>query len=65
MVFCKELFKEVILICSYISGAMIITGGSILHFNGILLTVGSIIFGLSIVAIYDLFPKRKRSISFS
>jgi len=56
----KEKIKDLLLFCCYEAGAMLITGGAISHFNGTLIAIGGVILGLSIAAIYDLFPWRKR-----
>jgi len=56
----KEKIKDLLLLCCFEAGAMLITGGAISHFNGTLIAIGGVISGLSIAAIYDLFPKRKR-----
>jgi len=55
----KETIKDLLLLWCFEAGAMLITGGAISHFNGTIIAIGCVIFGLSIAAIYDLFPKRK------
>jgi len=55
----KEKIKDFLLLCCYEAGAMLITGGAISHFDGTIIAIGGVIFGLSIAAIYNLFPKRK------
>jgi len=56
----KGNIKDLLLLCCYEAGAMLITGGAISHFNGFLVAIGGVIFGLSVAAIYDLFPWRKK-----
>lgn len=53
-------FKDFILICFYVAGAMLIVAGSISNFDGVIIAIGSAIFGFSIAGIYDLFPREKK-----
>jgi len=56
----KENIEDLLLLCCFEAGAMLITGGAISHFDGTIIAIGGVIFGLSVAAIYDLFPWRKR-----
>jgi len=55
----KEKIKDLLLLCCFEAGAVLITGGAISNFNGTFIAIGGVVSGLSMALIYDLFPKSK------